>query len=31
MKGIASKLAGLFATHPPVEERIRILREMDLQ
>jgi heat shock protein HtpX len=30
MKGIGSKLAGLFATHPPVKERIRILREMDV-
>lgn len=31
MKGIGSKLAGLFATHPPAEERIRILREMDMK
>jgi heat shock protein HtpX len=30
MKGIGSKLAGLFATHPPIEERVRILREMNI-
>ncbi len=28
-KGIGSKLGSLFATHPPVENRIQILREMD--
>ena len=26
--GKQSKLASLFSTHPPVEERVRILREM---
>lgn len=28
--GVGKKVAGLFATHPPIEERIRILRDMDI-
>lgn len=28
--GIWQKLSGLFATHPPVEERVRALRDMDV-
>ncbi len=30
-RGIKQKIAGLFQTHPPAEDRIRILREMDLK
>ena len=29
-KGIMQKLSGLFQTHPPAEERIKILRGMDV-
>lgn len=29
--GLFSRLSGLYATHPPIEERIRRLREMDGQ
>ena len=29
-RGIRQKISGLFQTHPPAEDRIRILREMDM-
>jgi heat shock protein HtpX len=29
-RGIMQKISGLFQTHPPAEDRIKILREMDI-
>ena len=29
-RGLRQKISGLFQTHPPAEDRIRILREMDI-